>query len=83
MNFAAVISALKYAIEHRADIAQAAREAIHVVRRLESITHHNNKTVDDILTDADDVLKVVENPRGEPPEVNDELHARCAKVDQH
>lgn len=64
MNFTAVIAGLNFAWQHKKDIADACEAAIHVVRRIEALSHKHNVTVDKVLTTADEGLHLV---NGTPP----------------
>lgn len=65
MNFTAVIAGLEFAWRHKQDIADACESAIHVVRRIEALSHKHNVSVDKVLTSADDALHVVTKSKDE------------------
>ena len=50
------IDGLKYAMNHKKEIAEASELGIHVLRRIEHICVHHRTDVDDLLVKADEAL---------------------------
>ena len=50
------VEGLKYAIDHKKEIAEGAELGIHVLRRIEHLCVHHQTTADDILVHADKAL---------------------------
>ena len=63
MNFKLVVAALEFAYENRKEVASAAREAIHVFRRIELMCGKHNVNVDKALVEADKALSKISNKK--------------------
>ena len=59
MNFATIVEALGYVIEHRKELAKDAEIGIHLIRRIEHLCVRHSTTADKVLVAAGDALSAV------------------------
>ena len=62
MNFSLIVEAIRFASEHKEDIAAGGHAAITGIQKIETLCHKHNKSLDHVLHVADRVFDAVANP---------------------
>lgn len=62
MNFGLIVEAIRFASEHKEDIAAGGHAAIAGIQAVEALCHKHNKPLDHVLHVADRVFDAVAHP---------------------